>query len=138
MNPEHVKVLVARRMEQANDCLEDGRFLLSAGRGTRTVVNRAYYAAFYAVLALLQTLGKVPRKHQGAVALLDSEFVKAGRIPAVASDQLHRLFEARLEDDYRRLEPVSHEEAAELLEVAEQFVETVREYLSRAGLGLQD
>lgn len=51
MNPEHVKVLVTRRMQQAAECLEDGRYLLSAGRGARTAVNRAYYAAFYAVLA---------------------------------------------------------------------------------------
>lgn len=64
MNQDHVKVLVSRRMEQATDCLEDGRFLLSAKRGARTVVNRAYYAAFYAVLALLQTTGRTPRKHK--------------------------------------------------------------------------
>jgi hypothetical protein len=53
MNPEHVRVLVARRMQQATEALEDGRYLLAAGRGARTAVNRAYYAAFYAVLALL-------------------------------------------------------------------------------------
>ena len=56
MNPEHVRVLVARRMQQATEALEDGRYLLAAGRGARTAVNRAYYAAFYAVLALLQAL----------------------------------------------------------------------------------
>ena len=42
MNPEHVKVLVAKRMQQAAECLEDGRYLLSASRGARTVANRAY------------------------------------------------------------------------------------------------
>lgn len=78
MNQDHVKVLVSRRMEQATGCLEDGRFLLSAKRGARTVVNRAYYAAFYAVLALLQTTGRTPRKHKGVLALFDSEFVKPG------------------------------------------------------------
>jgi len=59
MNPHHVRALVSRRMEQATECLEDGRYLLTANRGARTVVNRAYYAAFYAVLALLQTTGAV-------------------------------------------------------------------------------
>jgi uncharacterized protein (UPF0332 family) len=61
VNPDHVKILVARRMQQATEALEDGRYLLSAGRGARTAVNRAYYAAFYAVVALLQTVGKTPR-----------------------------------------------------------------------------
>jgi hypothetical protein len=27
MNPEHVRVLVARRMQQATEALEDGRYL---------------------------------------------------------------------------------------------------------------
>jgi uncharacterized protein (UPF0332 family) len=76
MNPEHIKVLVAKRMQQAAECLDDGRYLLSAGRGARTAVNRAYYAAFYVVLALLQTIGKTPRKHKGALALFDTEFIK--------------------------------------------------------------
>jgi len=59
MNQHHVRALVSRRMEQATECLEDGRYLLTANRGARTVVNRAYYAVFYAVLALLQTTGAV-------------------------------------------------------------------------------
>ncbi len=40
MNPEHVKVLVTKRMPQATETLEDGRGLLAAGRGERTAVNR--------------------------------------------------------------------------------------------------
>jgi hypothetical protein len=35
MNPEHMRVLVARRMQQATEALEDGRYLLAAGRGAR-------------------------------------------------------------------------------------------------------
>ena len=32
MNPEHVRVLLARRMQQAAEALEDGRYLLAAGQ----------------------------------------------------------------------------------------------------------
>ena len=103
MNPEHVRVLVARRMQQAAEALEDGRYLLAAGRGARTAVNRAYYAAFYAVLALLQALGKIPRKHRGVLALFDTECVRTGRLPRELSAALHQLFDARQEDDYRRI-----------------------------------
>jgi hypothetical protein len=42
MNPEHIKVLVAKRMQQAAECLDDGRYLLSADCGARTAVNWAY------------------------------------------------------------------------------------------------
>lgn len=133
MNPEHVKVLVTKRMQEAAECLEDGRYLLSAGRGARTVVNRAYYAAFYAVLALLQTVGKTPRKHKGVLILFDAEFIKKGLLPKELSDSLHQLFDARQEDDYRRMDPVLQEDATELISIAERFVKAVQVYLVDAG-----
>lgn len=109
------------------------RYLLSVSRGARTAVNRAYYAAFYAVLALLQTIGKTPRKHKGALALFDTEFIKTGLLPEELSATLHRLFDARQEDDYRRVDPVLLEEATEFITVAEGFVHSIREYLRNAG-----
>jgi uncharacterized protein (UPF0332 family) len=133
MNPEHVKVLVTKRMQQATEVLEDGRYLLAAGRGERTAVNRAYYAAFYAVLALLQTVGKTPRKHRGVLTLFDTEFVRTSLFSKAFSESLHRLFDARQDDDYRRLDPVPLGEATELIGIAEQFVQAVRNYLSNAG-----
>ena len=133
MNPEHVRVLMARRMQQATEALEDGRYLLAAGRGARTAVNRAYYAAFYAVLALLQTLGKTPRRHRGVLALFDTECVRAGLLPKELSAALHQLFDARQEDDYRRLDPVLPEEATEFIAIAEQFVQAIRNYMLNAG-----
>ena len=133
MNPEHVRVLVARRMQQAAEALEDGRYLLAAGRGARTAVNRAYYAAFYAVLALLQALGKTPRKHRGVLALFDTECVRTGRLPKELSAALHQLFDARQEDDYRRLDPVLPEEATECIAVAEQFVQAIHDHMLDTG-----
>jgi uncharacterized protein (UPF0332 family) len=120
-------------MRQAQECIDDGKFLLSAGRGARTVINRAYYAAFYAVLSLLQTLGKSPRKHSGALALFDAEFVKTGLLPKELSMALHQLFETRQEDDYQKMDPIPQEEAAEAIAVAEKFVQAVRVYLIDRG-----
>ncbi len=129
MNLEHAKILIAARIRQAQECIDDGKFLLSAGRGARTVINRAYYAAFYAVLALLQTVGKTPRKHSGALALFDAEFVKPGLFSKELSVALHRLFETRQEDDYQKLDPIPQEEAAEAIAGAESFVQAIRSYL---------
>ena len=133
MNPEHVRVLVARRMQQAAEALEDGKYLLAAGRGARTAVNRAYYAAFYAVLALLQALGKTPRKHRGVLALFDMECVRTGRLPKELSAALHQLFDARQEDDYSGPDPVLPEEATEFIAVTEQFVQAIRDHLLDTG-----
>jgi len=133
MKPEDVRELVVLRMQESEESLQDARLLLSGNRGARTVVNRAYYAAFYSVLALLQTIGEIPRKHQGAIAAFDRLFVKTNRLPVQCTKYLHRLFEMRLEDDYERVEPIPITEAIAALDMAEQFVKEVRGYLTRQG-----
>jgi uncharacterized protein (UPF0332 family) len=85
------------------------------------------------VLTLLQTIGKTPRKHKGALTLFDTEFIKTGLLPEELSATLHRLFDARQEDDYRRVDPVLLEEATEFITVAEGFVHSIREYLRNMG-----
>lgn len=131
MMPEEVRVLVQARIDQADQTLRDARLLFEQGGSARSVVNRAYYAAFYAVLALLQMLGKVPSKHSGAIALFDSAVVKPGTLDKESSRILHRLFEARQEDDYRSITDVSSDDALGALRNAEIFVQRVRQVLNK-------
>jgi uncharacterized protein (UPF0332 family) len=68
-------------LEQAQTAIEDAQFLLSGKRSPQSIVNRAYYAMFYAALALLQKINKVPSKHSGVISLFDTEFVLKGIFP---------------------------------------------------------
>ena len=52
MMTDNIQALVTYRLEQANESLEAARILLDKNL-IRPSVNRAYYAMFYAVLALL-------------------------------------------------------------------------------------
>jgi uncharacterized protein (UPF0332 family) len=72
------------------------------------------------------------------LTLFDTEFIKTGLLPKELSDSLHQLFDARQEDDYRRIDPVLPEEATELIVVAERFVQAVRDCLTGAGYLLHD
>ncbi len=50
---EAVATMIKYRMEQANKAIEDA-LCLEAGNGSpRSIINRTYYAMFYAALALL-------------------------------------------------------------------------------------
>lgn len=68
MKERDVRALVLRRLEQADTALADAQYLLDGGRSPQSVINRAYSAMFYAVLALLQQTGTVPSKHAGAIS----------------------------------------------------------------------
>lgn len=122
MRPEHISELVSLRLEQARETLADARTLLEASRTPRSIVNRAYYAMFHAVLALLQNVGMASSKHAGVISLFDKEFVHSGAFPTEMSRSLHRAFDERHESDYETIKTATREDAVELLAEAEQFV----------------
>jgi uncharacterized protein (UPF0332 family) len=125
--------LIRYRIEQAETALDDARFLLDGNRGPLSIINRAYYAMFYAALGLLQTAGKVPGKHTGVIGLFDTEFVQKGTLPKELSRDFHRAFEMRQKSDYRVTEPATTERATDLLDRAGRFVAAVREHLESGG-----
>lgn len=133
MNPEDIRQLVRGRIDQAAESLADAKALLTSGGSGRSIVNRAYYCMFYCVLALLQTINRVPQKHQGAISLFDLEFVHTGLLPKERSADLHRMFEIRQISDYKMLEPVSLEQANTAINAAERFLAEVRLYLTETG-----
>jgi uncharacterized protein (UPF0332 family) len=133
MNPEDIRHLVRGRIGQAAESLADAKALLRSGGSGRSVVNRAYYCMFYCVLALLQSINRIPQKHQGAISLFDLEFVHKGLLLKDLSADLHRIFEMRQLGDYKTLEPVSLEQANAAIGAAERFLAEVRLHLAGAG-----
>jgi hypothetical protein len=121
--------LITYRLEQARNALDDAKFLLDGNRSPQSIINRSYYAMFYAVLALLQKIGKVPSKHSGVISLFDTEFALKGIFPAELSKDFHKAFELRQLSDYKVIEDSSLGKAEEVLNNAVRFVETVRNYL---------
>lgn len=124
------RILINYRMEQAEQAIKDTEILLSEGGSPGSIINIAYYAMFYAVLALLVKVDKGTSKHSGAIALFDQHFVKEGIFPKDMSYTLHKSFDMRQMSDYRELVKIDNEEAEEMLQKAREFVAEVIEYLS--------
>ncbi len=51
-------------LELARELLEDARLLLAQGR-RRSTVSRAYYAAYHACIALMESVGLKPQNYPG-------------------------------------------------------------------------
>jgi len=84
---------------------------------------------FYAVLALLQRIGRVPNKHTGAISLFDTEFVLKGIFPKDLSQDIHKAFRMRQTFDYRSAVSATREDACALLDKARRFVSIVKRHL---------
>jgi uncharacterized protein (UPF0332 family) len=129
MKAERIEILIKHRLQQASEALNDARILLNNQGSPRSIVNRSYYALFYAALALLQRIGAVPSKHSGAISIFDREFSGKGILPKELSKSLHKAFELRQTSDYKVIEPVSVDEAESIFGEAVVFVDAVSEYL---------
>lgn len=125
---EALSALVRYRLEQADEALRSAETNLAAGLD-RSAMNRAYYAMFYAVLALLATEKKETSRHSAAISLFDLHFVKDGPFPKEFSRWLHDSFDLRQDADYAPVLGVTAEQVREAAERARRFVIQTRSVL---------
>jgi len=126
---EEIEILVKHRIEQAREALNDAKYLIDGERSSQSIVNRAYYAMFYAALALLQSISKTPSKHSGVISLFDKEFVMKGTFEKRLSKDFHKAFEIRQKMDYKITKSTTSDKAIEMYYKAENFVNKVQDYL---------
>ncbi len=123
------KALARYRLEQADECLDEAKFLLSGEKSARSVINRSYYAMFYAVLALLVYEPFSSSKHSGILAYFNQHFIKVGVFDMAMGRWINKAFELRQRSDYREYFEPTQDQAADLMVKAEQFVSVVQSYV---------
>lgn len=123
------------RLEQAEETLAEAEKMLRGEFSNRTIVNRAYYAMFYTILALFIALDIDSRtsKHSGIIAAFDRDIVKSGKMATRFSRMLHRLFELRQKADYKEMVEISTESAAEAVKNSKEFLISAKELIARQG-----
>ena len=127
---EEINQAIQLRLEQARETLEEAD-ALREHELWRGVINRSYYAMFYAVLALGVYKQIVLSKHSQAIAFFDKEFVKTGIFPRELSRSLHLGFDQRQVNDYGDIWTVSQIEAEAVFSEARLFVESIDGYLKK-------
>ena len=126
---EDILALIKYRLEEADNSIKEAEVLLKEGMSLRSVMNRLYYAMFYAVLALLQEKELGTSKHYGAISLFDREFIKSDIFDKELSKTLHRAFELRQKGDYMEQAEVTRNDVDEMFPKTKDFVDKVNEYL---------
>jgi uncharacterized protein (UPF0332 family) len=128
---KEIEILIKHRLEQAQEALDDAKYLIDGNRSPQSIINRSYYAMFYAALALLQKISKAPSKHSGVISLFDKEFVMRSIFEKELSKDFHKAFELRQSTDYKIIKPISTDKADEIWQKAVNFVQAVEHYLIR-------
>lgn len=126
------EVLFNFRLREAEETLAEAEKMLRQDFSPRSVVNRAYYAMFYGLLALFLKTDQDIRtsKHSGVITQFDREFIKTAKIEKRFSAMLHDAFDLRQEGDYKDLIQISREKAERSVTFAREFLGELKRYIS--------
>lgn len=120
------------RLKQAEESISEAICLLVGKGSPRSIINRAYYAMFYSVLALIVFEPYSSSKHSGVLSYFNKNFIKAGLLPEELGRSINKAFELRQEGDYREYVELSYEEVEPFIERAKIFLQRVKDYLEKS------
>lgn len=122
------ETIFSYRMTQAEETLAEAKKMQDSDFSPRSIINRSYYAMFYAVLALFihSNTPHKTSKHSGVIGIFNKEFIHTGKLDARFAKMLYELFDERMELDYRDFAQVSEEDARNAVLSAQEFVSAIK------------
>ena len=118
------------RIERAREDLEAAHLLYDAGN-YRIANNRAYYAIFHAMRAVLVFDDFDSSKHSGVIAEFRRRYIKESIFPIEISKMIGSAFTIRNASDYDDMFIASKSETEEQINNAEYVYRILSEYISR-------
>jgi uncharacterized protein (UPF0332 family) len=116
------------RFHRAVESFEEAKILADNAKWN-SVINRLYYACFYAVIALLLKNEIDVTTHDGTRTQFGLNFIKTGKIDKKFGKLFSRLFDYRQRGDYGDLFDFDEKIAAPLFSEVNEFIEEIRRLL---------
>ncbi len=132
MNGAPTQEFVRLQLDMADEALEASA--VTRGQGLlRSTVDRAYYAAHHAAIAIISHHGvRPPKSHRGLVNVFGSEIVNRGIVPSELGGTLAMLHSDRMHGNYEARALVTEEMADRAVTGARRFVDAVRAAIDKA------
>ena len=126
MSNDDIKSLQAK----ARKFIESAKVLIDVN-DYDSAVSRTYYAMFFITEALFLTKNLAPKSHSGLISLFGDHFVKTNIFPKEMGRQLNGAYDKRLMGDYGTSIVIDKNEAQGLLNIGQDFIENIAEYLKK-------
>lgn len=127
LSEEDRKEIVRYRLEKAQVTYKDA-LLGICNDSVGIAANRLYYAAYYAVSALLISNGIAVRSHDGVRRMLGMHFLKNKLLSTKDGQTFNQLYSLRLTGDYQDRKNLSMEaDVKPLVQPAKELIDRVSE-----------
>ena len=116
--------LIQYRLHRAKDTFEDAQILADREKWNSSI-NRLYYSAYYAVMALLLFSELNPTTHNGAKSNFTEHFIKTGRISKEFGKIYSQLFTWRQKGDYDDLFDFDREKVMPYFDPVKRLIDLI-------------
>jgi uncharacterized protein (UPF0332 family) len=117
------------KLERAKDDFESAELLLKSGK-LKVSNNRAYYACFHAVDAVLALEPIAFKKHKDTLSYFNKNYIHTEKFPKDIGRQISRLEVIRHKSDYDDFYIASKSETEEQVMIAGNVIKLVEDYLN--------
>ena len=131
LNFEERKAIVRYRIEKSYRTLEEAKGNVTL-KFWPAAANRLYYAAYYAVSALLVANGDAAQTHVGVKGVLGMKFIKTGVLSRKIGELYSELFSRRMTGDYDDTYDLQEDDVLPLVESTEELARTIKQMLMSA------
>ncbi len=122
--------LINYRLVRAKETLKDAQILADNGRWN-SCINRLYYAAYYAVMAILLNSDLNPTTHTGAKSNFSEHFILTNKISLDFGKMYSQLFTWRQKGDYDDFYDFDKEKVLPYFEPVNKLITLVEELIDK-------
>ncbi len=129
MNNETIESFVKYRLDKAKETLQTAKKIFEDGKDFTSANNRAYYAIFYAIRAVLATEEIDFKRHKDVIAYFNKEYVNKEIFPKMIGKKIAQAQRVRDDSDYDDNYEPSFEKTEQQIKTAEELIKLVENYI---------
>lgn len=130
LSPKISKELSKHRLEQAKENFEEAKILYDANK-FKGANNRAYYAIFHCIKAVLALEPIDFKRHKDVQAYFNKKYINTEIFPKKIGHKIAVASKIREDSDYDDEFIVKPEETKDQIETAKELIKLLEEYINR-------
>ena len=129
MDSETIEGFSKYRLNKAKETLETARMIFNEGKDFTSANNRAYYAIFYAIRAVLAIEEVDFKRHKDVLAYFNKEYVNKEKFPKKIGRKISQAQRIREDSDYDDDYEPSLDKTEQQINTAGELVDLVEKYI---------
>lgn len=130
MDNETIEDFARYRLNKAKETLETAKMIFNEGKDFSSANNRAYYAIFYAIRAVLAIEEIDFKRHKDVLAYFNKEYVNKEKFPKMIGRKISQAQRIREDSDYDDDYEPSFEKTEQQINTAQELIGLVEEYIN--------